>query len=110
MRSKAAGSSIGLPHSGHSPGVSGRLSSSIVLRTSTNGTSATTAPHSPGFVLAATPTSPAPPAPPRGFGLGGAAARAPPRRSALDRDPAGRGEAGGDQPLGRVDEIVERVP
>src|SRR3546814_1759906 len=31
---------IGLPHSGHSPGVSGSSASSIVLSTSTNGTSA----------------------------------------------------------------------
>ena len=40
MRPNASRSVIGLPHSGHSGGVSGSVSSSIVLRTSTNGTSA----------------------------------------------------------------------
>ena len=40
MISKSALRSIGLPHSGHSGGVSGRVLSSMVLSTSTNGTSA----------------------------------------------------------------------
>src|SRR3979409_1779525 len=45
---KSASLSIGLPHSGHSGGVSGSVSSSMVLSTSTNGTSATMAAnHSP---------------------------------------------------------------
>src|SRR5690606_8826803 len=38
ISSNAALSSIGLPHSGHSPGVSGSEASSIVASTSTNGT------------------------------------------------------------------------
>src|ERR1041384_2309558 len=91
MVRNAAGSSIGLPHSGHSPGVSGSVSSSMVLTTSTNGTSPTAAPHSPGLLL--------PTAPPR-LAAG---------RAAVDRDPAGGREPRPDQPLGDVDEIVERV-
>src|SRR3546814_7128910 len=46
---------IGLPHSGHSPGVSGSSASSIVLSTSTNGTSAITAPHRSGSELTTAP-------------------------------------------------------
>src|SRR6516162_10124314 len=41
MVRKSFSLSIGLPHSGHSGGVSGKESSSMVSSTSTNGTSAT---------------------------------------------------------------------
>src|SRR3546814_9769384 len=53
-----------LPHSGHSPGVRGRLSSSMVLSTSTKGTCATTAPHSSGLLLATAPINSPPAEPP----------------------------------------------
>src|SRR6476646_5498002 len=55
---------IGLPHSGHSPGVSGSVSSSMVLSTSTKGTSATTAPHSSGSEFTTAPISSPPAEPP----------------------------------------------
>src|SRR5215212_7537007 len=54
-------SAIGLPHSGHSPGVSGSVSSSMVLTTSTTGTSVTSAPQRSGSVFTTAPTT-SPPA------------------------------------------------
>src|SRR6187431_1160291 len=55
MVRKSFSLSIGLPHSGHSGGVSGKVSSSIVLSTSTNGTSATIPANSSPARLAAVP-------------------------------------------------------
>ena len=55
---------IGLPHSGHSGGVSGRVSSSMVLSTSTKGTSAMMAAKSSGAMLATAPMSMPPADPP----------------------------------------------
>ena len=55
---------IGLPHSGHSGGVSGSFSSSMVLSTSTNGTSAMMPRNSSGAMLATTPISMPPAEPP----------------------------------------------
>src|SRR6202040_3736168 len=52
---KSASLSIGLPHSGHSGGVSGKVSSSMVFSTSTNGTSATMPATSSQARLAAAP-------------------------------------------------------
>ena len=54
----------GLPHSGHSRGVSGRVSSSMVLRTSTNGTSARMPAKRSGSMLAMAPISMPPALPP----------------------------------------------
>src|SRR4029450_11111290 len=98
---------MGLPHSGHSPGVSGSVSSSIVLSTSTNGTSATTAPHSSGSLLAPAPTHAPPaerhlgahPAPRPRTPVGDGAHQLAPRRAALDGDVPRSGEPGVDQPL-----------
>ena len=64
MVRNAAASVIGLPHSGHSGGVSGRLSSSMVFSTSTNGTSATMPANSSGARLATAPISMPPALPP----------------------------------------------
>ena len=64
MSSKAALSSMGLPHSGHSPGVRGRVSSSMVASTSTKGTCATTAPHRFGASFITAPISSPPAEPP----------------------------------------------
>ena len=61
MRSKAVLLSIGFPHSGHSPGVSGNPTSSSVFKTSTKGSLATTERKRSGAMLAAAPIS-APPA------------------------------------------------
>jgi hypothetical protein len=55
---------IGLPHSGHSGGVSGSVSSSMVLSTSTNGTSATMPANRSGAMLATAPISMPPALPP----------------------------------------------
>ena len=52
MVRKAVSSSAGLPHSGHSGGVSGSSPSSMVLSTSTKGTSATMPANSSGARLA----------------------------------------------------------
>ena len=56
--------SMGLPHSGHSGGVSGRVSSSIVVSTSTNGTSAMMPRKRSGAILATAPISMPPALPP----------------------------------------------
>src|SRR3979490_961138 len=72
MVRKSFSLSIGLPHSGHSGGVSGRVSSSMVLSTSTNGTSATMPANNSPERLATAPISipPAlPPWPPMRFPL-----------------------------------------
>ena len=61
---KAAASAIGLPHSGHSGGVSGRVSSSMVFSTSTNGTSAMMPAKRSGARLATAPISMPPAEPP----------------------------------------------
>ena len=55
---------IGLPHSVHSGGVSGSVSSSIVLMTSTKGTSAMMPPKFSGAMLAIAPISMPPAEPP----------------------------------------------
>src|SRR6478735_6531771 len=55
MVRKSFALSIGLPHSGHSGGVSGSVSSSMVLSTSTNGTSATMPANSSPARLAIAP-------------------------------------------------------
>ena len=64
MVRNAAASVIGLPHSGHSGGVSGSVSSSMVFSTSTNGTSATMPANSSGARLATAPISMPPALPP----------------------------------------------
>jgi hypothetical protein len=64
MLRKAASSVIGLPHSGHSGGVSGRVSSSIVFSTSTKGTSETMPAKSSPARLATAPISMPPALPP----------------------------------------------
>ena len=61
---KSAALSIGLPHSGHSGGVSGKVSSSMVLSTSTNGTSATMPANNSPARLATAPISMPPALPP----------------------------------------------
>ena len=61
---KSVALSIGLPHSGHSGGVSGRVSSSMVLSTSTNGTSATMPANNSPARLATAPISMPPALPP----------------------------------------------
>src|ERR1700693_5939811 len=61
---KSASLSIGLPHSGHSGGVSGRVSSSMVLSTSTNGTSATMPANNSPARLATAPIRMQPAVPP----------------------------------------------
>src|SRR5664280_792539 len=61
---KSASLLIGLPHSGHSGGVSGRVSSSMVLSTSTNGTSATIPANNLPARLATAPISMPPALPP----------------------------------------------
>ena len=63
MYSNAA-RSFGLPHSMYSLVVSGRLASSMVFMTSTNGTCATTARNDAGRMLATAPTSSPPALPP----------------------------------------------
>ena len=64
MVRKSLSLSIGLPHSGHSGGVSGRVSSSMVLSTSTNGTSATMPANNSPARLATAPISMPPALPP----------------------------------------------
>ena len=64
MYSKAALSSMGFPHSGHSGGVRGRSALSMVLRTSTKGTWAATAPHSSGAWFTTAPMRVPPALPP----------------------------------------------
>ena len=64
MVRKSFSLSIGLPHSGHSGGVSGSVSSSIVLSTSTNGTSATMPANNSPARLATAPISMPPALPP----------------------------------------------
>ena len=61
---KSASLAIGLPHSGHSGGVSGKESSSMVLSTSTNGTSATMPLNNSPARLATAPISMPPALPP----------------------------------------------
>ena len=58
------GVAMGLPHSGHSGGVRGSVSSSMVLSTSTNGTCAMTPPQRSGRRLAMAPISMPPAEPP----------------------------------------------
>ena len=55
---------MGLPHSGHSGGVSGSVSSSIVVSTSTKGTSAMSPANSSGAMFATAPISMPPAEPP----------------------------------------------
>ena len=64
MVSNAALSWVGSPHSSHSGGVSGRLASSIVASTSTNGTSAMISANRSGARLATAPISRPPALPP----------------------------------------------
>ena len=64
MVRKSVSLSIGLPHSGHSGGVSGSVSSSMVLSTSTNGTSATMPANKSPARLATAPISMPPAEPP----------------------------------------------
>ena len=64
IRKMASGSVIGLPHSGQSGGVSGRLSSDMVLITSTKGTAAMMPPNRSGSMFAAAPMSRPPAEPP----------------------------------------------
>jgi len=64
MERKAASSVTGLPHSGHSGGVSGSVSSRMVLSTSTNGTSATMPANRSPARLATAPISMPPALPP----------------------------------------------
>src|SRR6266403_1525093 len=61
---KSASLAIGLPHSGHSGGVNGKESSSMVLSTSTNGTSATMPLNNSPARLATAPISMPPALPP----------------------------------------------
>ena len=83
--------SCGSPHSSHSVMVSGRSGSSIVVTTSTNGTSATIAAKRSGRRLATAPISRPPALPPRATSRAGV-------RVAL-----------GDERLGARDEVGERV-
>src|SRR3981189_2862183 len=64
MVPKSASLAIGLPHSGHSGRVSGGCSSSMVLGTSTNGTSATMPANNSPDRLATAPISMPPALPP----------------------------------------------
>ena len=64
MVAKALGSRIGSPHSSHSGGVSGSVSSIMVASASTNGTSATIPANSSGASLATTPIRRPPALPP----------------------------------------------
>ena len=91
MVSNAASSWIGSPHSSHSGGVSGRLASSIVARTSTNGTSAMIAGEKVGREI--------------GDGAHEQAAGA----AALSHDPPWAGKALGDQESRRGEEIAKSV-
>src|ERR1700743_566758 len=93
MVRKSSALSIGLPHSGHSGGVSGSVSSSMVLSTSTNGTSATMPANNSPARLATAPISNPPAA--------GAAAMAD--------DPFFAGVFRGDQGARGGGEIVETV-
>src|SRR3954454_12568182 len=100
---KSASLSIGLPHSGHSGGVSGRSRSSMVLRTSTNGTSATMPANNSPARLATAPISmpPAlPPCPTIRFAAG------PP---AMSDDPFCGGVFFGDQRARGRGEIIEGI-
>ncbi len=90
MRAYASGSR-GSPHSSHSVTVSGSDGSSIVVTTSTNGTSATIAPKRSGRRFATAPIK-SPPA-------------LPPSR----REPRRRRVVLGDQVLRARDEVGERV-
>ena len=82
---------IGLPHSGHSMGVSGNVSSSMVFSTSTKGTCATTARHSSGRQVRRD------------------ADQRAARGSARDGDAARRGKPLVDEVLCDIHEVVERV-
>src|ERR1700730_10789031 len=91
MVRKASASAIGFPHSGHSGGVKGSVSSSMVFSTSTNGTSAIMPAKRSGRMLATAPIS------------------SPPAEAARAIVFRGRGPPLGREVLGRCDEVRERV-